>query len=65
MNLTLAELKERMTEHLTEFDILEALNITTSDLVEAFEDRIQEKYEFLMQEIPQLDTNNEQEPEEA
>ena len=45
--LTLAELKERLSDFLTEIDLLEVLNISSEDLVERFEDRIEAKYNSL------------------
>ena len=51
MNLTLNELKEKFTSQLDELSILELLEITSSDLVEAFSDRIGEKYEYFCSEL--------------
>ena len=49
MNLTLPELKERLAQKLNPDDILEMLNITSEDLVEAFEDKILAKEEEFME----------------
>jgi hypothetical protein len=51
MQLTLEELKERLANRLDEVTLLELLNITSYDLVERFEDLIEERYEHLCNEI--------------
>jgi len=51
MQLTLEELKERLANRLDEVTLLELLNITSYDLVERFEDIIEERYEHLCKEI--------------
>ena len=48
--LTLEELKEKIAEQTDEVTILELLNINAEDLVEAFEYRIEERYEQLLKE---------------
>lgn len=48
--LTFEELKERIAENTDEVMILELLNINSFDLVEAFSDRVEEKYEKLIEE---------------
>jgi hypothetical protein len=51
MTLTLQELKEKLANRLDEVSLLELLNITSFDLVERFEDLIEERYEHLCKEI--------------
>jgi ribosome assembly protein YihI (activator of Der GTPase) len=51
MNLTLVEIKEKIAEQMDEVDILEVLEINSWDLVEAFSDRIEAKYEQFCNEI--------------
>lgn len=46
--LTLNELKEKMVENLSEIDVMELLEISVEDLVERFEDRIEEQYDLLI-----------------
>lgn len=41
MAITFQELKERLSQRVEETDMLELLQLTTSDLIEAFEDRIE------------------------
>lgn len=49
--LTLPELKEKIAEQYDEITILEILEITSYDLVEAFSDRIDDKYNHLIQQF--------------
>ena len=51
MPLTLEELKEKLAERLDEVSILELLGINSYDLVERFEDLIEDNYDKLMKEI--------------
>lgn len=48
--LTLSELKEKIALRTDEVTILELLNINAEDLVEAFQDRIEDKFEELSKE---------------
>lgn len=43
--LTIAELKQKISEQVPEVDFLDILEITTEDLVEAFLDRVIDKYD--------------------
>jgi len=45
MSLTLEEKKELLVDHIDPDFFVEVFNITTSDLVEAFEDTIADKWE--------------------
>lgn len=49
--LTLNELKEKMVENLSEIDVMELLEISTEDLVERFEDRIEDKLEHILSQM--------------
>lgn len=49
--LTLQELKEKIIEQVPEIDLLDILGLTTKDLVEAFEDEIEEKYSKFLREL--------------
>lgn len=51
MELLLSELKDKLLQQMNEEDVLEVLNISVEDLLNAFEDRIEEKYEFLIGQI--------------
>ena len=53
--LTLAEFKERIIEQVPEIDLLDILGLTTNDLVIAFSEEIEEKYEsiLLLLELPE------------
>lgn len=50
MNLTFNELKDRLKQ-IDEVSLLELLNIHSDDLVERFEDYIEDKQEELMKEV--------------
>lgn len=49
--LTLTELKEKIVEQVDEVDIIDLLGLTTEDIVNAFEDRIEDKWEILEREL--------------
>ena len=49
--LTLQELKDKMTENLSEIDVMELLELTTEDLVERFSDKIEDKYEQILNQL--------------
>jgi hypothetical protein len=51
MPLTLEELKEKLAEQMDEITLLDILGITSYDLVERFEDIIEDKFEKLEREI--------------
>ena len=50
MNLTLAELIEKLSVY-NEIDILELLDLTSSDILDRFEDLVEENYDKLIKEI--------------
>jgi hypothetical protein len=49
--LTLEELKQKLAERLDEITLLELLGINSYDIVERFEDFIENNYDRLMKEI--------------
>jgi hypothetical protein len=49
--LTLNELKEKVAEQITEFDLVDLLGLTTWDLVNAFEDKLEAKYAQILDEL--------------
>lgn len=51
MNLTLAELKEALKARYDPDEVLELLDISTEELIEAFEDKIIGRYTKLNKEI--------------
>jgi hypothetical protein len=51
MPLTLEELKEKLAEQIDEITLLDILGITSYDLVERFEDLIEDKFDKLEKEI--------------
>jgi hypothetical protein len=51
MTLTLQEIKEKLAEEFDEITLLEVLNINSYDLVDAFFDRIEDKYEFFNKQL--------------
>lgn len=50
MNLTLAELKEKLMQF-DELDLIELLGLTSEDILERFEDIVEDKFEILQKEI--------------
>lgn len=54
MTLTFPELKERLKQ-LDEVDILEILDITTEDILNHFEDKIEGKFDELIEEFDHED----------
>ena len=50
MNLTLAELKEKLMQF-DELDLIELLDLTSEDILDRFEDIVEDKYEMLRKEI--------------
>jgi hypothetical protein len=49
--LTLIELKEKVSEQISEFDLVDLLGLTTWDLVNAFEDKLEAKYAQILDEL--------------
>lgn len=50
--LTLVELKERIVDHIDPDTLLELLDISMEDLVEALSDHIEENYVKIARELP-------------
>ena len=50
MSITYHELKERL-KTLDEISLMEILEISSEDLVDRFDDKIEEKYDFLQSEF--------------
>jgi|TARA_R110002096_G_scaffold113887_3_gene247541 hypothetical protein len=50
MNLTIAELKEKLMQF-DELDLIELLDLTSEDILDRFEDVVEDKYELLKKEI--------------
>lgn len=50
MNLTISELIEKLSVY-NEIDILELLDLTSSDILNRFEDLVEENYDKLIKEI--------------
>lgn len=50
MNLTLAELKEKLMQF-DELDLIELLDLTSEDILDRFEDIVEDKYELLRKEV--------------
>ena len=50
MNLTINELKEKLMQF-DEVDIIELLNLTTEDVLDRFEDVVEDNYDKLIKEI--------------
>lgn len=51
MTITLADLKQRILDRVDPDRLLDLLNLNTEQLVAAFEDEIEEKYEELVSEL--------------
>lgn len=51
MTLTLQEIKEKLAEEYDEITLLEVLNINSYDLVDAFFERIEERYDYFNKQL--------------
>lgn len=51
MPITLVELEEKLIEQIDEIDLIDLLGLTTEDIVYAFRDKIEEKYNKLIKEV--------------
>lgn len=51
MTILLNELKDHLLQQSNEVEILELLDVSAEDLVEAFSDRVAEKHAFLVREL--------------
>ena len=49
--LTLIELKEKVSEQISEFDLVDLLGLTSWDIVNAFEDKLEAKYAQVIDEL--------------
>lgn len=49
--LTISELQEKIIEQVDEVDLIDLLGLTTQDLVYAFVDKIEDKYDTLCAEL--------------
>ena len=56
--LTLSELKEKVVEQMSEFDVVDLLGLTTEDIVNAFEDKLLAKYNYLINELELSGSND-------
>ncbi len=59
--LTFKELKERMSERLNPDDLIEILEISSEELVEAFQDKIQERLDHFLGEFDEESEETESE----
>lgn len=51
MSLLLPELTDRLAQRFDIVTLLELLDVTSEQLLEAFQDRVAEKYEFLTEQL--------------
>lgn len=51
MSRTIEELKEYISHNVDEVNLLELLNLTSEDLVEAFHDKIEERFDKLIYDL--------------
>jgi hypothetical protein len=49
--ITLTELEEKIIEQVSEVDLIDLLGLTTEDLVYAFQDKIEDKFDKLVSEL--------------
>ena len=49
--ITLIELKEKVSEQISEFDLVDLLGLTSWDIVNAFEDKLEAKYAQILDEL--------------
>lgn len=57
MAVLLTEIQERLILQYSEVDVLELLNISVEDLVNRFEDRVEERYDYLVKELDMGETD--------
>lgn len=60
MNLTLDELKEKLSAYYDEVSILELLHIRSDELLDRFEDRVELYYDRLIEEFEEEDIGEEE-----
>jgi hypothetical protein len=58
--ITLTDLMEKLKATVDEVSILELLNLTTADIVDRFEDVIEENYDRLVKEFDEQDFQEEE-----
>jgi len=51
MSLLLPELTEKLAQRFDIVDLLELLDVTSEELLEAFQDRVSTKYEYLVEQL--------------
>jgi hypothetical protein len=51
MTMTIEELKEYISHNVDEVDVLELLNISSEDLVEAFHEVVEDKFDKLIADL--------------
>ncbi len=56
MNLTLSELMDRIVVQFDPSDLIERLQISIEELVEAFTDKIEDNYDILIDELTEDET---------
>jgi len=49
--ITIKELKEKIIEQVDEVDLLDLLNITTEDLVEVFQEKIEDNVDYIIEQL--------------
>ena len=59
--LTLIELKEKVSEQISEFDLVDLLGLTSWDIVNAFEDKLEAKYAQILDELIIEEYDNDEE----
>jgi len=55
MSLLLPELTDRLAQRFDIVTLLELLDVTSEQLLEAFQDRVSERYEFLSEQLEEQD----------
>ena len=59
--VSLKELKQHIMDNVEETEFLELLDITTADLIEAFDDKIADKFDYLVSKL-ELDEESDDVP---
>lgn len=49
--ITLSELKDHLRKNIEEVEFLELLDITTEELIDAFDDKIADRFDFLVSKL--------------
>lgn len=61
MAVTTNDLQQRLKERYSPDDIAELLDLSSDDLIDRFEDRVEEKFDYLLKELDMEDIDDDTE----